>query len=344
MLGRDPTLYHTMGLFFATFTYSLAALLWVDRLGSGRVPGLTVGVVAALLVASLLAFAKLVQSFNNLPIQNVLQAIGEKGRAVIRAMFVRIDNGGGNHEQADALSDLGPATQTLGYDGDPRAITRLDIDALVRLAESADAVIVVDCGVGETLIDSMTVLRVHGATRPLPEPELRAAVHLDIVRTFEQDPKYAIRLLVDIAIRALSPAINDPTTAVQALDQIEDLLRRLGRRELDAGRAYDVGGQLRLVFPTPTWEDYLALSFDEIRQYGATSVQVARRMRSALVGLAETVRIEERREAVRLYLDHLNLSVARSVFDDRDQAAAMEEDRQGLGLSRKKRQAPPLSV
>ena len=96
----------------------------------------------------------------------------------------------------------------------------------------------------------------------------------------------------------MSPAVNDPTTAVQALDQIEDLLRRLGRRQLDAGQARDATGALRLTFQVPTWEDYLALAFDEIRQFGATSVQVVRRLRAALVGLADTVAVEARRDAV----------------------------------------------
>ena len=160
-------------------------------------------------------------------------------------------------------------------------------------------------------------------TQPLPERALMRTVRLATSRTFEQDPKYAIRLLVDIAIRALSPAINDPTTAVQALDQIEDLLRRLGRRELDAGHAFDANGTLRVIFPMPTWEDYLALSFDEIRQFGATSVQVVRRLRSALVGLGDTIAVEDRRDAVLRYLEHLNRGVGRSTFDDQDQAAAL---------------------
>jgi uncharacterized membrane protein len=95
----------------------------------------------------------------------------------------------------------------------------------------------------------------------------------------------AIRLLVDIAIRALSPAVNDPTTAVQALDQIEDLLRRLGCRQLEAGYALDAAGKIRVIFPVPTWQDYLALAFDEIRQFGAASIQVDRRLRTALIGL-----------------------------------------------------------
>lgn len=62
-------------------------------------------------------------------------------------------------------------------------------------------------------------------------------------------------MLVDIAIRGLSQAINDLTTAVQAVDEIEDLLRRLGRRELESGYAGDEPGALRVIFPTPTWED-----------------------------------------------------------------------------------------
>jgi uncharacterized membrane protein len=155
-------------------------------------------------------------------------------------------------------------------------------------------------------------------------------------RTFAQDPKYPLRLLVDIAIKALSPAINDPTTAVQAIDQIEDLLRRLGRRDLDAGYARDADGKLRLDYPMPTWDDYLTLAFDEIRQYGTTSVQVMRRLRSALVDLAASLTSAERADAVRRYLKHLDMVIERSGLDDEDRVKARQEDRQGLGLTRKR--------
>jgi uncharacterized membrane protein len=120
---------------------------------------------------------------------------------------------------------------------------------------------------------------------------------------------------------------------VQAIDQIEDLLRRLGRHGLDTGCAYDPEGSLRVFFPMPTWEDYLSLAFDEIRQYGSTSVQVMRRLRSALIGLADTVVSDERVIAVRQYLDQLDSSIDRSVLDLVDRERARQEDRQGLGLS-----------
>jgi uncharacterized membrane protein len=171
------------------------------------------------------------------------------------------------------------------------------------------------CAVGDTLVEGSALLHVHDAGMPLPEDALRRAVHLKRERTFEQDPKYPIRLLVDIAIKALSPAINDPTTAVQTIDQLEDLLRRLGAAELDAGYAVDGNGALRLVFPTPTWEDYLSLAFDEIRHFGSNSVQVMRRMKAALVGLAEALPNEERVETVRRYLEHLDRVIGASPFD-----------------------------
>ena len=104
---------------------------------------------------------------------------------------------------------------------------------------------------------------------------------------------------------ALSPAVNDPTTAVQAIDQIEDLLYRLGHSVLDIGFAKDAQGELRLVFPTPTWEEHLSLAFDEIRFYGSGSVQVLRRLRSALVNLNGSLADPKRTGAVQSYLEHL---------------------------------------
>jgi uncharacterized membrane protein len=155
-------------------------------------------------------------------------------------------------------------------------------------------------------------------------------------RTFEQDPKYALRILVDVAIKALSPAINDPTTAVQALDQIEDLLLRMGRCELDVGRTYDAAGQLRFEMPVPAWEDLVVLALDEIRFCGATSVQVMRRLRALLQDLSDQV-LPERRSALKYYLARVDTGIRRDFADDDDQRDALEQDRQGLGMARERR-------
>jgi uncharacterized membrane protein len=339
LFARDPKLFHSLGVFIATFTYSLSVLIYVDRNGSGVVPLISGFVVAALLLLSMLLFSALMKGLSDLQITNVLRRIGDKGREVISETFQRLDakatgQSKGERETGDNL-ELGPVVQTLTYFAAPRTIAEFDIDDLVRQGQQSGAVIVMACGVGDTLVSNTVLLQVHGAKTALPEGDLMRAVQLAFERTSEQDPKYPIRLLVDVAIKALSPAINDPTTAVQAIDQIEDLLRRLGAHDLDAGYAHDADGVLRLVFPMPIWEDYLALAFDEIRQYGAGSVQVMRRLRSALVGLAGSVTADTRKGAVQRYLKQLDLTVDRSDLTSDDQETARQEDRQGLGLPRR---------
>jgi uncharacterized membrane protein len=295
--------------------------------------------VAGLLLLSMLLFSALMKGLIELQITHVLHVIGDRGRKVLREMFQRLDEKAKNQSkhgpETRNVSELGPVVQTLKYFAAPRTIAKFDIDDLVRQAQQAEAVIVMACGVGDTLVENTLLLQVHGAKTALTESDLVRAIHFEFERTSEQDPKYPIRLLVDIAIKALSPAINDPTTAVQAIDQIEDLLRRLGRYDLDAGYGSDADGVLRLIFPMPTWEDYLVLAFDEIRHYGADSVQVVRRLRSALVGLADSVTADTRIGAVQRYLKQLDLTVDHSILTADDQETARQEDRQGLGLPRR---------
>ena len=336
--GNDPTMFHSLGIFFATFTYSMSTLAWVDRGGDGKVPLLSGLLVLVLLVLSLLLFSRLVQRLTDLQIINVLSLIGNRGRQVIGKTF---KFSGGKPDPAYRapssleLARLGPPLQTLTYSGEPRAIAEFDIDFLVQEARRTDGLIVMACGVGDTVVENTPLLSVHGTTQQLSVKALIQAVRLAPARTFKQDPKYPIRLLVDIAIKALSPAINDPTTAVQAIDQIEDLLHRLARCDLDSGYVRDADGVLRLMFPMPTWDDYLTLAFDEIRQYGVGSLQVVRRLRAALNAIADSVADEDRRESVRQHLRHLDEVIGHSSHDVEDRVVALQEDRQGLGLSRK---------
>jgi uncharacterized membrane protein len=90
----------------------------------------------------------------------------------------------------------------------------------------------------------------------------------------------------------------------------------------------------------PTWEDYLKLAFDEIRQFGATSVQVMRRLRSALVGIADSTSTPAQAEVVQRYIKHLDQAIEYSPLDAEDQIMARQGDRQGLGLSRRGPEGP----
>ncbi len=295
--------------------------------------------VGGLIIVSLFLFSKLIQRLGDLQISNVLHTIGDRGRAVIRELFPQLpENALLADETAGAAVDdhaFGPVMLELRYSGPPRTIARINTDALVKLAQGARATIVMLSAVGDTLVEDTPLLRVRGKGEAIRDDALLRTIELRRERTFEQDPKYPIRLLVDVAIKALSPAINDPTTAVQTIDQIEDLLRRLGGSQLAAGVIKDADGIVRLVLPMPSWDDYLTLAFDEIRLYGVTSVQVMRRMRSALVSLARSPLPPARVERLRKYLEHLDAVIAASPLDLQDRSMASQEDRQGIGMSRR---------
>jgi uncharacterized membrane protein len=330
-ISRDPVISHAIGVFTATFLYALAALAWVDRGGSGRVPLVGVVVVGLLLIFSVMMFISLIQRVGMLQVNRMLIFTGDQGRKVVEDLYPSIDT---LPSPGSTKLPQSERPQTLLHHGDPQVVQAVNIAMLVDTASKFGAIIQLLVSIGDAIVDSVAILRVHDAASPLPEDTLRPAIELGGERTFEQDPKYAIRLLVDVAIRALSPAVNDPTTAVQALDQIEDLLVRLGRRRLEIGAFRDAQGNLRLLVPFPAWEDFLRLAFDEIRLYGATSVQVMRRMK-ALVNQLIALLPQERRPALLFWQERLQSTVERTYSDTQDKLDASDEDFQGLGSSRR---------
>jgi len=330
-VARDPMLSHALGVFTATFLYPIAALTGVDRNTSGKVPFVSAWIVVGLLIASVVMFIGLIQGIGLLQVNRMLIFTGDQGRRVIETTYPRVSSES-PAAQSDDFRRTAP-TQTLIHRGRPQSVQAVNIAALVGLAKASDGVIEVMVAVGDTVVELTPLLRVHGAKQHMDERKLWNGIETGDERTFEQDPKYAIRLLVDIAIKALSPAINDPTTAVQALDQIEDLLLRLGRRQLEIGTFRDREGQLRLVIPFPSWEDLLRLAFDEVCACGATSVQVMRRMNALITDLKNAVP-EERRPAVRYWDSRLKATIARSFPGSEERLEASREDRQGLGVPR----------
>jgi uncharacterized membrane protein len=329
-IARDAVMSHAIGIFIATFLYAIAALVGVDRNGTGKVPFVSAWVVVFLLLASVSMFISLIQRIGLLQVNRMLIFTGDQGRQVITKMYPSVAT---PTTVAESHHRARPCSQTLTHHGRPRSIQAFDVAALMNLARASGGVIEMAAGVGDTVVELTTLLRVFGAERPIGEQKLRDAIMIGEERTFEQDPKYAIRLLVDIAIKALSPAINDPTTAVQALDQIEDLLLRMGQRDLEIGTHRDSDGKVRLVVPFPAWDDLVRLAFDEICAYGATSVQVMRRMNALVTDLTQAVP-EERRPTLKHWDSRLKVTIARSFADGEERLEALEEDRQGLGVPR----------
>lgn len=327
-IARDPLLTHAMGVFTATFLYALAALAWVDRLGSGVVPFLSTAFVILLLLISVGVFVRLVQRLRRLQVQSILIFAGELGRQVIDDVYPPLD-APCTHVMPEEFETL-PITQSLVVSGRPRTIQELNLDVLLHMAGTSGGTIEVVSAVGDTVSESVVLLRIYGGQRQVDERGLLKAFVLGDERTFEQDPKYAIFLLVDIAIRALSPAVNDPATAVQALDHIQDLLLRLGRRRLELGGFRDVNEHLRVIVPFPQWEDFVTLGLEEIRHYGSSSKHVMRRMGALLNELIEALPAE-RRPALRREQERLQAAITRSFPDHEEMMLAGIADRQGIG-------------
>jgi len=328
-IARDPILSHSMGVFSATFLYALLMIAWVDREGSGRVPLVSEYLIFGLLLASMGAFVALVDRIGRLQVNRMLIFTGDQGRDSIAELYPPADSPA---PPAAAAAPPGALTSTVAHVGRPQVIQAIRVEALIAAAAAADGVIEVLAAVGDTLVERTPLVRIT-SLRPLDASVLKGAIIAGDERTFEQDPKYAIRLLVDIGIRALSPAVNDPTTAVQALDQIEDLLIRLGNRRLDIGPFADATGRVRLVVPFPEWDDYLRLAFEEIRVYGATSVQIMRRMRALMASLAEVVP-PDRLPPLRRWERRLEESIQQSFGTAEQRREASVVDRQGLGIGR----------
>ena len=203
---------------------------------------------------------------------------------------------------------------------------------LVALATRAGCTIELIPQVGDFVSTDDPLARIYPPDASIDEATLNDMVAFGAERTVRQDPMFAFRIMVDIASRALSPAVNDPTTATLAIDQIHRLLRYAGLKNLDNARVRDATGGLRLVFPTSDWEDIVDLAVTEVRQYGASSTQVARRLRAMLEHLVDRLPVS-RAGALQGQLGLLQRNVDRSFAEPEDRQRASVGDVQGLGGS-----------
>jgi uncharacterized membrane protein len=340
LIARDELIPHALGVFIATFLYAIAAMAGADRGASGHAPVVSLFIVIALLVATMAMLIGLVQRVGLLKMSRVLSLLGNEGREAIARTYPPLESTERAAGQADRQAVA--RAQSVVYHGAPRWLQAIDATGLVNVARESRAVIEVVAAVGDPVVESTPVFQVHGAGRPIDEAVLMKSLTLGEERAFEHDPAYALRLLVDVAIRALSPSVNDPTTAVQALDHIEDLLIRLSGRHIERRAFCDRDGAVRLVVQSPAWADLLRLAFDEICACGATSVQVMRRM-TALLSALIAVAPEDRRPSISEWDARLQLTITRSFATPNERSEASTEDRQGLGTPRARPRSADLT-
>ena len=326
-LLRDNVIRGTVGLFVFTMLFAIGA---VSRPNS-TAPRLLIWISAGLGLSSLAAFLYLIDySARLLRPVSIVWLVGEQGKAVIESVYpnpIKETDTGQLH-----APQLEPAHRIVAHQGASAIILAVNMQMLVIEAQRMGAVVALVPRVGDFVATGDTLFKICGSCEQVNEGMLRDAVAFGRERTLEQDATFAFRVIVDIAIKALSKAINDPTTAVLAIDQLHRLLRMVGRRHLHDDRITDAGGRLRVVSPTPDWEDFVELSCSEIRLYGAENFQVARRLRAMILDLLGTLP-EWRRPALRRELALLDQGIDRSYPLAEDRAMARIPDMQGLGGS-----------
>jgi uncharacterized membrane protein len=326
---RDRTTKIALGTFIATFLYALLELRWVGSPENpDLVPNSAITLSLLLLLASMFMFLRLIhRATSRLRVAAVVREIGRDAQKVIAKAY------------PDPVQESVPESslpsghgKVIRYRGGPAVLQSIDRKGLVKLASEAGTVIELVPAIGDPLVEGVALFRVPDGS-DIDQAKLQGSIAVGDERTMQQDPAFAFRLLADISARALSPGVNDPSTAVQALDQVEALLMSLSQRQLAPGVARDSGGSARLHWPVPSWEDYLSLALDETRRYGERSLQVSRRLRALLERLSDVVP-EARRPAVRAKQDLMLSGATRAFVDEQDRASAMVSDPQGLGSSR----------
>lgn len=323
---RDPVVKHSLGIFIAPAIYALIALRQIGGPDT-QVPSITLGVALLLLVVAVLAFFVLVSRLLDLmrPRRVIGQVVERTGLAIRQTYPFPF----GETPEPEVTPPVRP-TSVIRYEGQAGVLSAVDRGRIVRTATEADVLVELGIGIGGFVPMGAPLFVVHGDPAGLNVVELRRSALIADERTVTQDPAFAIRALVDIALRALSPAVNDPTTAVQVVDGIEELLIELSSRDLARGRLTDHEGHLRLVYPNPGWDVLLDLSLTEIRHYGADAPQIARRMRALLLDLRRSVP-EARVTAVDAQLARLDVAVAAAFADPVERAYAEVPDHLGIG-------------
>ncbi|MFD4722859.1 DUF2254 domain-containing protein [Streptomyces sp. NPDC058423] len=314
----------TFAVFLATFLLSLLVLTSYDSDADPRdittVPLLQSALTVPMVVLSLVLFiAYVTQTLQLMKVGPVVERINKESLDEVARMPV----------QGPDETPLAPEIARMSHQGHAGVLRDAHIARLVRVARRNRVVLRLIPRIGDYVVPGTPVLAVHGPRVPA-RSALRHTVSVGVERTFHQDLGFGLRQLSDIALRALSPAVNDPTTAVQCLDRIVEFLAVVATRPLGAVHHRDRKGVVRLVQNVPGWTDLVDLGLTEIRGNAAASPQVSRRM---LAGIDDLLRLvpDERRAPLERHRALLVQAVERTLPEAAERAFALRPDRQGIG-------------
>jgi uncharacterized membrane protein len=322
---RDRGTQLVLSIFVGAFAYSTAGLYTVGVQGSGQeafVPRLAVSGSLALALASVGVLIYFIHHLaRSIQIDTIMSQVEREASAVIDEVYPHQPGYREAEERCPEppLVAVGLPSARSGY------IQAVDPDPLVRTAVRHGVVVVVARQVGDHVVAGTPIAWAWGRTAGQPPPgagtlreAVDEAVQVGFERTMVQDVGFGIRRLVDIANKALSPAVNDPYTGVQAVHHLSVLLCSLARLRLGDWIVRDDQGELRVAVPRPKFPDYLRLGTAQIRRFGAAEPAVTRALIVLLRDVGTSSATEDRRHAC---VRHIRL-----VLDDARRATAQPAD------------------
>ena len=324
---RDRFVHVTLALFLATFSFALTVLRTVRSDGDGQaifVPQISVTtafVLAMASVAGLVLF--LAHLAREIRVETMLQTVYEDARATVRGQLAELGEDGEDRPKAPR-----PPVDTVPLTSDSSGfLVRVDEDDLLAAAVHADAVLLVDRAPGSFLVRGTPVGTSWGRSGPIGDSRQAAladrvteALHTGAERTQVQDVGFGLRQLTDVASKALSPGINDPTTATYALGHTSALLCELTGRDLGPQLLRDEEGVVRVVLLRPGFAELLDLAVAQPRRYGAADPSVLARLAVLLEEVAWCARTPEQRRAVGDQLARLRATADGQDFDGAERA------------------------
>ncbi len=289
--SQDRVTQQTLGIFLGTFLYCLAALPFAHAMPMPFEPVLTVlgsMLLSILCVAWLLFFIHHISQA--ISVNHIVDRIAQETESIIDETMPALRR----YDRRDAI-DQGPA------DADPRSVAILstrsgyvrfiDTRRLVGLAKTAGVKIRVLRRVGHFVPRGVPVMTVSAGER-LTKGEtdaLQTFFEMGPTRTLQQDVEYGVLQIVDIALKAISPAVNDPSTAISCIDQLSRILIRFAAREPVNAVTYDPPGVIRVSIPWLGFDRLLEAAFEQIRLYAKSDLAVNLRMLRALGDIASTI-------------------------------------------------------
>jgi uncharacterized membrane protein len=287
--ARDRVTQWTLGIFLGTFSYCMAALPAARSLPQPFAPVATVlgaMFLALACVAWLLFFIHHISQA--ISVSHIVERIASETEAVIDDMMPELRKAEHSVEHGGAESSTWETPVLSGTSGYIRFI---EIASLTELAKYHHVKVLLFRRVGQFVPAGTPLFMVHRGSRLSAEAlaELRDTVDLGPSRTLQQDVEFGILQIVDIALKAISPAVNDPSTGVTCVDHLSRILIRFASRELPAGLLYDPPGVVRVGIRWADFDHQLNSAFEQIRLYSKSDIAVSLRLLRALGDIATAI-------------------------------------------------------